>query len=759
LIQAGPVVTVYEMKRLGIFKADLLILAGFWLLPLLFFGSVTLGGRTMLPADNLFQWAPWSAAAAEYGIEYPQNHLITDLIIQNYPWKRFVLTSLQDGELPLWNPNLFAGAPFLAAGQHSAYYPFGVLFLVLPLAKAYGWFALSQLWLAGVLMYAFGRILNMRRSSAAIAGLIYQGAGFLVISAAVFPMIVAAAVWLPLLLGTIEQVVRGGRWTAVWLAIGSIALGLQIFAGHVEMTYYTLLIMALYAGWRLLTSYRPPATSHQPPLLKTAVLLASMVLIGLLLGGVQLLPLYELGQTNFREGSASFEEVRGWAFPPRRILTLALPNFFGNPAYHSYRDVFSGERVAYAADYFGNPRVHNEWGFKNYVEGAIYLGILPLFLALLGLFHGLRKTEHGPRGRRSQTLFFAGLSFFSLAFIFGTPLYAILYYGLPFINQLHTPFRWIFPLTFCLAALAGFGMDYLAGSRWPVAGGGENSEPATGNRQPATGNWLTYALAFIALVGGALLVGGVLLSRLVYPQIEPTVERLFLGLALATTAFDGARAFYSYQVQQVLLLGLALLGTGMVLWLSQRPFSLHLPLLGKRPLYLLLTPIIITLDLFAANRGFNAVVDPALLDHKPEMVAWLEQQPGLWRITSFNPSGDIPFNANSGWLFDLPDIRGYDSMIPKQYTEFMGAIEPQGGLPYNRIQPIASWEALNSPLLSVLGVKYVITSEWIDLPQFRLAWEGEGVRVFENTAVAPRAYTLPLSSLVLADDALAALRI
>jgi O-antigen/teichoic acid export membrane protein len=140
------------------------------------------------------------------------------------------------------------------------------------------------------------------------------------------------------------------------------------------------------------------------------------------------------------------------------------------------------------------------------------------------------------------------------------------------------------------------------------------------------------------------------------------------------------------------------------------------------------------------------------------LVQWLEQQPDLWRITSFNPSGDIPFNANSGWLYDFQDIRGYDSIIPKQYTNYMAAIEPQGALPYNRIQPIASLEALNSPLLSVLGVKYVITSEQIDLPQFTLAWEGEGVRVYENTAVAPRAYTLPLTSLVLADDALAALR-
>ncbi|MGB5060314.1 MAG: hypothetical protein WBO48_16565, partial [Candidatus Promineifilaceae bacterium] len=239
------------MKRLAAYKVDLLILAGFLLLPFLLFGSVTVGGRTMLPVDNLFQWAPWASAAADFQAAVPQNHLITDLIIENYAWKRFIANSLSGGELPLWNPYLFAGAPFLAAGQHSAYYPFSLLFLVLPLTKAYGWFTVSQLWLAGVLMYVFGRILKMRRGSAVLAGLVYQGAGFMVISAAVFPMIIAAAVWLPLLLGCIEKIVQGSRVKILWLAIGAAALGMQIFAGHVEITYYTLLLMGLYAAWRV----------------------------------------------------------------------------------------------------------------------------------------------------------------------------------------------------------------------------------------------------------------------------------------------------------------------------------------------------------------------------------------------------------------------------------------------------------------------------------------------------------------------------
>ncbi|WP_374685825.1 hypothetical protein [Promineifilum sp.] len=249
--------------RLRALRPELLIALGYLILPLLLYAGVTLGPRTMAPADNLYQWAPWRDHAAAFGVEQPHNALIGDLVIQNYAWKRFTLESLRGGEIPLWNPYLFGGAPFLANGQHSALYPFSVLFLVLPLAKAYGWFTLSQVWLAGLSMYAFGRILGMRRGGAALAGFAYQGAQFLIISAAVFPMIVAAVAWLPLLLGCIERVIAlsagpaAGRGRALpWAAVGAVTLGAQVLAGHAEFTYYTLLIMGLYAAWRLLSELR-----------------------------------------------------------------------------------------------------------------------------------------------------------------------------------------------------------------------------------------------------------------------------------------------------------------------------------------------------------------------------------------------------------------------------------------------------------------------------------------------------------------------
>ena len=92
---------------------------GFLLLPLIFFWPVIFGGKTLLPADNLFAYEPWRSFAASLGVGVPHNELVSDLILENYVWKQFILQSISQRQIPLWNPNLFAGVPFLAAGQQS----------------------------------------------------------------------------------------------------------------------------------------------------------------------------------------------------------------------------------------------------------------------------------------------------------------------------------------------------------------------------------------------------------------------------------------------------------------------------------------------------------------------------------------------------------------------------------------------------------------------------------------------------------------
>jgi hypothetical protein len=82
----------------------------------------------------------------------PQNHLVSDLILENYIWKKFIRESIAAGEIPLWNPYVLSGQPFLANGQHSGLYPFSILFYIMPLVACL-WLVYRAAALAGRFEY------------------------------------------------------------------------------------------------------------------------------------------------------------------------------------------------------------------------------------------------------------------------------------------------------------------------------------------------------------------------------------------------------------------------------------------------------------------------------------------------------------------------------------------------------------------------------------------------------------------------------
>jgi O-antigen/teichoic acid export membrane protein len=747
-----------------------LIVLGLFLLPLALLWQQTLGGKTLIPADALFGFQPWQSAAAQLGVSYPQNHLVADLVLENYAWKRFIVESLSRGESPLWNPYTFAGEPFLANGQHSALYPFSLIFYVLraPLPQAYGWFTVSQLWLVGVWMYLFARVLGLRRASAVIAAVTYQLSAFFVFSI-VFTMIIAAAAWLPFILAMTELVIRqqpalGGRPArAPWVVLGALGLGMAMLAGHPEMIYpYTLFVVGIFALWRL--AHRAAARSTLYTLRSTVMWLAVMVGLGLALGAVQFLPMLEALLLNFREGSASLREVLSWSYPWRRLIAFLIPNFFGNESHHAYLDVFSWQTLP-AKVYSDGQYVW--WGIKQSVEGAAYLGILPLVLAMLGIFTA--KTQSPDRDkptpresnkgfaflaswrfildwlRHPYVPFFTLLALFSLALVFPTGLYALIY-KLPGLGQLHTPFRWVFPYTLSMAVLAGFGADFLARTRRDIAGQ-DDTQSVSHERRIKLIAWALFwaGLALIVLL---------LLSRFAFPDLTLRLaDAAVARLAKADTTFANGRMFYSYLFPWLLIFGLMVMASGIVVRVSRCP--IYIPF-RRRPIWELLAVAVIALDLFAYGYGFNPAVDPKLLDYRPPVLDFLKQDASLWRFTTYDPRGLKTMNANSGWWNGLQDVRGYDSMFPKQYLRYIQTIEKQDDYLYNRVGPVRDARSLDSPMLDLLNVKYVITEDEIPNTKFTLVYNHE-VKVYRNEAVAPRAFTLPQSCTVYADDELAAL--
>lgn len=742
----------------------LLIILGLFLLPWALLWQQTIGGKTLIPADVLYGFQPWKSAAAQFGISYPQNHLVADLVLENYAWKRFIVESLEQGQIPLWNPYTFAGEPFLANGQHSALYPFSLIFYALrmPLWLAYGWFTVSQLWLAGVWMYLLARVLDLRRASAVVAAVTYQLSAFFVFSI-VFSMIIAAAAWLPFILAMTELVIRQhpalGRRPAraPWAVLGALGLGIAMLAGHPEMIYpYTLFVVGIFAVWRLGANagFRIVNLKFQA---SNVAWLAVMIGLGLALGAIQFLPMAEVLALNFREGGASLREVLGWSFPWRRIIAFLVPNFFGNETHHAYLDVFSWQTMP-ARIYPDGQYVW--WGLKTSVEGAAYLGILPLALAALGIFTAKTPGSQSDSKnnlsfapwrfiigwlRHPYVPFFTALALLSLALVFPTGLYLIIYY-LPGLGQLHTPFRWVFPYTLSIAVLAGFGAEFLAKTRQDVVGqDGMRSGPYERRIK---------IVAWILFWSGVALIVALLISRFVLPaQSLRLADAAVARWAKADTTFVNGRMFYSYEFPWLLIFGLMVMAAGIVVRVSRCP--IYLPF-KHRPIWEALAVAVIVLDLFAYGYGFNPAVDPKLLDYRPPVLDFLKQDTSLWRFTTLDVHGVKTMNANSGWWNSLQDVRGYDSAFPRQYLRYINTIEQQDDYLYNRIGPVRDARALDSPMLDLLNVKYVITEDEIPNTKFTLVYDKE-VRVYRNEAVAPRAFALPQACTVYADDELAAM--
>ncbi len=724
----------------------LVCLAFLFVLPVTLFLSVTIGNATLLPADNLFNWAPFHSLSAAYGVGTPQNHLLSDLILENYEWKRFILDSIRNRELPLWNPYLFGGIPFLAAGQHSALYPLSLIYYVLPLDKAYGWFTVVNLGLAGVFMFIFMRTLGFRRPSATLAGVAYQLSGFMIVSA-VFPMIIAAAAWLPLILALIERVIQQapairGRPAAVpWVIAGAVAIAMHILAGHIEITIYTALIATTYSVWRLVALWRTDRRVLR--VWRAAAWLAVMALLGGGIGAIQLVPLYEVVQSSFRAARSSLSEVMGYGFPVRNLLLWLMPNVFGSPAQHTYFDLFTftTQRITTAS---GN----TEWGIKNYVEGGSYVGIVTLLLAAIAAGAYVKQTltarkrtgaDNSQDTTAPPTGFFIVLSVFSVGFIFGTPLYAILYYGLPGINQLHSPFRWVYALTISLAVLAGAGVEYLLTRRDET---GVHLKENTDKRRLSLLDGLLVAGISVAI----LIVIGTVVVRLGWPALSPLVNRLFQSAGKAAEAYQNAAVFYSAEARNAVIFAVLLALSCALLLLARSS--------RQRLWWSIAVIALLAFDLNVAWVGFNPSVDPKLLAVAPDALAFLQQDKSQWRLTTFDPVGAKPLNANAAWLYNLQDIRGYDSIIPRQYVDYMKLIEPQNELQFNRIAPLSNPASLQSPLLDLLNVKYVMTpiDTAIDAIGYTQVFTGNEVRIYRNDHAMPRAFTLPATSALLTQD-------
>lgn len=390
--------------------ACLSLLAG---LTAAFYWRCLFTAAVFLPTDLCLRLQPWRAYSRQLFPEFERvyNPLL-DAILLFYPWRVLAARAITAGTLPLWNPDSFSGQPFLANISSAVLYPLNVFFYLMDPARAYGLVAALHTFLAGAFVFLFLRLLGARRSAAVLGGVVFMFCGFLTVWAQ-YQTPVAATVWLPLALYFWERGARGhGRRFALYAAF---PLGMSLLGGHLQYASYVLVAFAAYACWR--SRLRPL------PCLAAGVVLG----LGIALAAHQIIPSLEMGRYNHRVGGQPLAAVLSTGLPAGQLVSLLVPNFFGN-----------------IVDY-------NYWGSFNFVEYCGYLGVVPLLLAALAV--ALR--------RDGQTRFFALLAAVVLLMVLGTPLYAPLYY-LPGFKQLSNPARLLGIFSLAVACLAALGADRIA---------------------------------------------------------------------------------------------------------------------------------------------------------------------------------------------------------------------------------------------------------------------------------------------------------
>lgn len=361
--------------------------------------------------------------------------------------------SRKTGVYPLWNPYIFGGMPTFGSLAYTyGLYPPTLVFEWLqdlglpPLTWLLGHLlcgGLGMWWLMGRWRAPWpARLLSVViwLWSARLVAWAVHGHGSKL----------GAEMYLPWLVGlTWTILTRGGLRPA---AVAALLLGLQFLRGHLQISFYTLLVMGFMTVWHLIwplrqevaalskvmpgdqqTLRRAPRVQDIGRRARRAGLVALVVVLGFAIGSALLLPVHSYTEISTRGaggasggGGSAYDYATNWSLAPEDLGAVFLPAVAG----------------------FGKATY---LGRMPFTENPNYLGFLVPVLAAAACL---------VRRRRSFLYALLALCILSVLLAMGrySPgLYQLFYAALPYFDKFRVP-SMILVLTYlALAVLAGLG--------------------------------------------------------------------------------------------------------------------------------------------------------------------------------------------------------------------------------------------------------------------------------------------------------------
>lgn len=659
----------------------------------IFFWKVFFLGKVIFPADLIYDPNVHTYEARYY------NWLLGDIFHQFYPWQLYAQESIKNGDIPLWNPYIFCGKPFQADSLTALFYPLNILYYILPIHWAITCQTILHLFLAGLFMYLYLRTIISNRFNSLVGAITFMLNGFF-IAWMCFPNTIGIGIWIPLAFLMAEKILNKEN-KLMFIILSGIIIGIQNLSGQFQISFYFVLAFSLY--YFFLLAWNLFKNRDIRKFLQYLLYFMIIGIIGFCIFAVQFLPSLDLYKFMFRR-DASYEDIIIHAMPLIRAITFFIPDFFGNPV-----------------------ECGREWGPGiNYIEHCGYVGLLPLIMFFIVLFS--KKNRY--------SLFFIGLTIFSLLLNFGSPLYKLLYYSIPMFKSFMAPGRILFLYTFAISILTAFGLNALnmwwdelrlKGSVWKRK--------------------YSYIILCMIIIGAITILIPFLFSE----NIINYGKELLAHKYRTTGSPPGTHIYplehYYSEIPKIFYTTIKGISIFIPIFIS---FIILILLYLMRKIQLsvfrglLLSLVVIDLLLFGMK--FNTLSDPSQVFKKTELTEFISEDKSLFRIIRFGK--EFIFRPNQNMVYKIQDVQGYSGpFILKNYPEFLRLIdEPQYSTyeeafwyfssPHN----IKHQESLNSPLINLLNVKYVITTDEINNENYEFVGKKGLVRIYENKRCLPRAF-------------------
>ena len=640
-----------------------------------------------------------------------------DTLALGYMARDFLGQALtESGTFPLWNPIILGGTPFIEslAGGDSLY-PTSLLLILMETHRALGWKLIIHVFLAGIFMFGWVRVLGRSRSAALLAGVAYTLAPFMVTQ--VYPgadgkLFVTALA--PLLFWVAEwSLVRRGLLPFVVVAL---VIGLVILTTHFQMAYFLFGAVGLYYVFRIVRLWRAEGKGGRGswmsgPLGKLSLFLLA-ALLGAALAAVQLLPAVDYVTEHSRRTAtttrASDDEALAYsssfALHPEEVAGLVVPEFVGGTL----------RRIGGDDDPAWTDRTY--WGRNPLKYNSEYAGIVVLLLAGIAFLGA---------PRRGLRWFFAGLGALSILFGLGThtPVWRIFYEIIPGISLFRAPSQAAFLFGFSAVTLMAFGFDRAVEAVQRALGGrdGEGWHRISLYLWSAVG---AFGLLLLMAASGTL---SSLWTTIFFRDIDPARAQLLTSVAPVITR--GA----------LIAFGLVA-GTVSLWWAFRRG-------LFRPPLLLAGVGLLIAIDLLRVDAPFIQTF---------EFQRWAEPNANI-RFLLERQKEEPPFRVLSltdgaqdvkPGMYGLELAGGHHPNDLGRYRELIGMTG--SGSPRHLVE--------NSKLRALLNIGYLI---WPDAqmrsspqgaePLSQVSQGGQVVESVYRTAALPRAYLVG-EAIVVPDD-------